>query len=495
MQKEAILHRYRFITLGVLLALAAVPALGQEQMAKLLAADGAEWDLFGISVAVDGDTAVIGAQRDDDHGAESGSVYVFTRSDGVWTQGAKLLPSDGVEDSWFGHSVAVDGDILVIGSPRNDAQGSNSGSAYVFTRSNGVWIEQAKLIPNDAFQGDIFGLSVAVDGDTAVIGAHSSGTPTLSSGAAYVFTRSNGVWTQEAKLIADDGDSGDYFGFDVDVYGDTALIGAVSDDDNGADSGSAYVFTRSNGDWTQQAKLLPPDGLAHDQFAFSVAVDGDTALIGATADDDNDSNSGSVYVFSRSNGVWSQQGKLLAADGVTGDSFGWSVAMDGDVAVIGARFDDSWSGSAYVFVRSDGVWTQQAKLLATDRAEDRSFGSAVALAGETAVIGAWQDVDNGFNAGAAYVFRIASPTMMLNNLVGLVVTLNIQNGIQNSLDSKLDVALNALDDVNQHNDQAAINSLEAFINHVEAQRGNQISDADADLLISRTQAIIDSLSI
>ena len=279
-------------------------------------------------------------------------------------------------------------------------------------------VEVAKLLATDGAAGDQFGYSVALSGDTAVIGARFDDDDVngLESGSAYVFTRTGTTWTQQAKLTAADGAAGDQFGYSVALSGDTAVITADADDDvvNGVDSGSAYVFTRSGTTWTQQAKLTAADGAAGDQFGVRVALSGDTAVIGARFDDDDDVNgldSGSAYVFTRSETTWSQQAKLTAADGAAGDWFGYSVALSGDNALIGAHFDDDDvngvdSGSAYVFTRSGTTWSQQARLTAADGAAGDQFGGRVAISGDTALIGARlvNDDVNGVDSGAAYVF-------------------------------------------------------------------------------------------
>jgi hypothetical protein len=313
---------------------------------KLLASDGAAYDYFGCSVSLDGDTAVIGADGDDDLGSASGSAYVFTRTGTSWTQQAKLLASDGEAGDKFGRSVSLDGDTVVIGAYSDD---SYRGSAYVFTRSGTTWMQQAKLTASDGEADGFFGISVSLDGDTVVIGAYRDD---LYRGSAYIFTRTGTSWAQQAKLLASDGSAGDWFGVSVSVDGDTAVIGAYKDDDLGDASGSAYVFTRTGTSWTQQAKLLASDGAADDEFGWSVSLDGDTAVIGADGDDDLGSASGSAYVFTRSGTTWTQQAKLTASDGEADDWFGWSVSLDGDTVVIIAAGDDSWRGSAYVFIEN-----------------------------------------------------------------------------------------------------------------------------------------------
>lgn len=377
------------------------------QHAKLVAPDGEPDDIFGAAVAISGDTAVIGAYHDDDLGTYSGSAYVFVKSGASWVQQAKLLASDGASSAYFGHAVAISGDTIVVGAYGDDELAGWAGAAYVYVRSNGAWTQQAKLLASDGEYGDQLGIAVALDGDTAILGGNGDDEMGSQSGSAYVFVRSGATWTQQTKLLAADGTVEDNFGMQVAVDGDTAVISAHGDDDFGLFSGSAYVFARNGAVWTQQAKLLPGDGAAYDQFGFSVAVSGDTALVGALGDDVIGSNSGSAYVFVRSGGAWNQQAKLLPSDGADGDSFGGSVAVSGDAALIGAAWDDHLgfnSGSAYSFVRSGATWTEQAKLLAGDGAPEDGLGYSVALSGDTAAIGAWKDDDMGLDSGSTYIF-------------------------------------------------------------------------------------------
>ncbi|MDI3287363.1 MYXO-CTERM sorting domain-containing protein [Polyangium sp. 15x6] len=377
------------------------------QQAKLVANDGAASDYLGYSAALSGDTALVGAPDDDDNGTDSGSAYVFVRSNGVWTQQAKLLANDGAVSDNFGFSVALSGETALVGAFRDDDKGGLSGSAYVFVRSNGVWTQQAKLLANDGAVNDEFGYSVALSEEMALVGAFGDD----NKGSAYVFVRNGGAWTQQAKLVASDGAVEDYFGHSVALSGDTALVGAYWDDDKGNNAGSAYVFVRSNGVWAQQAKLVANDGAVEDNFGFSVAVSGETALVGAYGDDDKGTESGSAYVFVRSDGAWTQQAKLVANDGQEADLLGVSVAVSGETALVGAYRDDdkgAYSGSAYVFVRSNGVWAQQAKLLANDGALNNEFGRSVALSGATALVGAYGNSEKASYAGAAYVFVLSA---------------------------------------------------------------------------------------
>jgi len=266
---------------------------------------------------------------------------------------------------------------------------------------------------SDGGGGDSFGFSVAISGDYALVGAYGDDVGANSDqGSAYVFVRSGSSWTLQAKLTASDGATSDDFGNSVAISGDYALVGAYADD-VGANSnqGSAYVFVRSGSSWTQQARLTASDGAASDLFGISVAISGDYALVGANGDNSGANlNQGSAYVFVRGGGTWTQQARLTASDGAAFDSFGNSVALSGDYALVGASFDDvganSDQGSAYVFVRSGSSWTQQAKLTASDGAAFDSFGNSVALSGDYALVGAFSD-DVGANPdqGSAHLFK------------------------------------------------------------------------------------------
>jgi hypothetical protein len=365
------------------------------QIQKLLASDSASFNDFGYSVSLNGDTALIGAYGRDDY---KGSAYVFTRTGNTWTQQAELNASDGAADDYFGFSVSLSGDTALIGAQEDDDNGANSGSAYVFTCTGTTWTQQAKLLASDGASYDTFGYTVSLYGDTALIGA--DGTDYMK-GSAYVYTRTGTTWTQQAELNASDGAGNDVFGFSVSLSGDTAFIGAYYDDDA---KGSAYVFTRTGNTWTQQTKLLASDGVANEWFGYSVSLSGDTALIGTPWDADNGLHSGSTYVFTRTGTTWTQQAKLLASDGAELDAFGVSVSLSGDTALIGVPRDDNIKGSAYVYTRIGTTWTQQAKLLALDGAEWDAFGVSVCFSDDTVLIGAYGDDVNGEYSGSAYVF-------------------------------------------------------------------------------------------
>jgi len=394
------------LLIGIAMQTLTEPAYAQISEFKITASDGAAADRFGYSVSISGDYAVVGAYYDDDNGSFSGSAYVFKRTDTTWTQEAKLLPSDGAAEDFFGRSVSISGDYAVVGANFDDDNGAQSGSAYVFKRTGTSWTQEAKLLPSDGAANDMFGFSVSISGDYAVVGSANDDNG-QDAGSAYVFKRTGTSWTQEAKLLPADGAANDVFGFSVYISGDYAVMGARWDDDNGGNSGSAYVFKRTGTSWAQEAKLLASDGAAFDEFGVSVSISGDYAVVGAWRDDDNGTDAGSAYVFKRNGTSWAQEAKLLPSGGAADDWFGNSVSISGDYAVVGAYLDDGYDlGSAYLFKRTGISWAEEAKLLASDGAIGDLFGSSVSISGDYAVVGAVLDNDNGNDAGSAYLYNL-----------------------------------------------------------------------------------------
>ncbi len=389
---------------------------------KLTAFDGAADDWFGRSVAISGDTVVVGAFLDDDKGSRSGSAYIYERSAiGKWVLVKKILASDGAAGDRFGASVAISGDTVVVGAEFNDVKGNDSGSIYIFDRNedgSDNWGQVTRIVASDGAAGDRFGASVAISGDTVVVGARFDDDNGIGSGSAYIYEYEHGgaigKWVLVKKILASDGAADDFFGTSVAISGDTVVVGAHRDDDNGTESGSAYIFDRNEGrpnNWGEVEKILASDGAARDRFGRSVAISEDTVVVSS---DDNSTSSGSAYTFDRNNGGphnWGEVEKILASDGAADDFFGTSVAISGDIVIIGASADDDKgnnSGSAYTFDRNEGGpdnWGEVTKILASDGAAGDSFGSSVAISGNTVVVGARFDDDNGFFTGSAYIFE------------------------------------------------------------------------------------------
>jgi hypothetical protein len=371
---------------------------------------GKTWDIFGSSVAIDGDYAIVGAPEDDEKGYNAGSAYIFRRlTSRTWLSVAKLTASDGVAYDGFGTSVGISGVYAIVGAEGADAKGRSSGAAYVFQRSGDIWSQTQKLTAADGDEGDHFGISVTISQDYAIVGAYDDEPNGSRSGSAYVYEHTGASWSQVQKLAASDSAADDHFDVSVAVDCNYAIIGAYGDDDNGDGSGSAYMFERFAGSWSEIQKVTATDGASLDYFGWSVSISGAYAVVAAPYHDVNQNDCGSAYIFEKSGSAWSQIQELTASDACAVDYFGWAVSIRGNYAIVGAYGDDDlgdYSGSAYVFGRSGGAWSQQAKLAASDGAERDYFGSSVALSDTYAVVGAHQDDDLGENSGSAYVFSI-----------------------------------------------------------------------------------------
>ena len=385
------------------------------EVKQLVASDAQASDNFGNSVAMAGDVAVVGADYEKAGGNNAGAVYIFKRNKGganAWGEVKKLTASDAQADDFFGYSVAVAGDVAIVGTPYEDAGGSSAGAAYVIPVADETkdFCEVAKKTASDAEASDRFGWSVAVAGDVAVVGALWEDTGGVNAGAAYIFERNIGgtnAWGEVKKLTASDAEAQDYFGNSVAVAGDVAAVGAYGGE-------AAYVFERNAGGanaWGEVKKLIASDAVMGDQFGNSVAVAGDVVVVGAYGKNLGGFGVGAAYVFERNIGginAWGEVKKLIASDAEPYDYFGCSVAAAGDVVVVGAFGEDAGgtnSGAAYIFERNIGgtnAWGEMKKLIASDAEADDNFGRSVAVAGDVAVVGAWRESSY---TGAAYIFE------------------------------------------------------------------------------------------
>ncbi len=470
-----------------------------QQQAYLKASNTGTNDNFGVSVAIAGDTMVIGAfnegsnatgvngDQSDNSADSAGAAYVFIRSGDNWSQQAYLKASNTGANDNFGISVAIENDTIVVGAfsetsnatgidgDQNDNSAVQAGAAYVFTRSGNTWSQQAYLKASNTGAEDRFGISVDIASDTVAVSAFAEASNATgvngdqnnnsadSAGAVYVFTRSGNIWNQQAYLKASNTGVEDRFGGFLAIADDTLVIGAsgeasnatgVNSDqtDNSANvAGAAYVFTRSGDTWSQQAYLKASNTEANDQFGFSVAITGDTVVVGANSensnatgvDGDQSDNSadtaGAAYVFTRSGNTWSQQAYLKASNSGSHDQFGFSVAIANNTVVVGAPLETSNTtgvdgdqndnstaqvGAAYVFTRNDGSWSQQSYLKASNSGANDFFGISLAIANDTVVVGAFFEASNATgiddnqsdnsanNAGASYVFTVSSLSLI-----------------------------------------------------------------------------------
>ncbi len=382
---------------------------------KLSDGETASEDQFGISVSISGNLAISGAQQDDDLAPNAGGAYIFERSGTLWLQRAKLTANDAKAGDLFGNTVAISGETAVIGAPGVDDAGPEAGAVYAFIRSGEDWIQQAKFIGDDIGMFDQFGTAIALHENTAVIGAYGKDEGDIDTGAAYIFVRNGGSWTQQAKLTHQNPVQGDRFGFAVSVHGDNALIGAYRSDATGPDSGAAYIFTRNGGTWQQDFQLIPNDSGLGDEFGYAVDITQGLAVIGAPKEDRHESDMGAAYIFVQTRDAWLQQAKLAANDAEAGDEFGAAVAIHGDAAIVGAWKDNHPSrdiaaaeidkGSAYSFLRDGLTWVQKRRIIAGSPNRFDLFGASVAIKGSFAIIGAAGSDNAGDNAGSAFIYN------------------------------------------------------------------------------------------
>ncbi len=432
-------------------------------------------DLFGFGVATFRDTLAIAARledggstsingsQNDNTKVDAGAAYVFTRSGDAWMQQAYIKPTNAASYDRFGTAIALDADTLAIGA--SDALGT--GAAYVFFREDSLWTQQA-IVRATNLGADDFGGRLDVQGDTLVVGAYFEDSSSTgvdgdeldenagNSGAAYVFTRSGSIWTQQSYLKASNTEHGDGFGYAVALDGDTLAVGARYEDggiagvdgddaDNSmADAGAVYVFVRDGASWVQQAYVKPSNPGEGDHFGSSIALEGDTLVVGARfedssatdpqAPDESVVDSGAVYVFKRSGTVWAQEARLKASNPKALDKFGTGLAIRGDLLAVGAhgeassnsfldgdqenRVDDSApsSGAVLLFTRSGATWSQRAFVKAPNAGTGDLFGYAVDLASDGLVVGAYAESsaakgingdstdDSASSSGAVYHF-------------------------------------------------------------------------------------------
>lgn len=492
------------------------------QQAYLKASNPGFFDEFGTSVAISSDLVVVGSLSEDSNATgvdgnqldnsatNSGAVYVFAHSGGIWSQQAYLKASNTQNEDRFGISVAADGDTMAVGALYEDSSATgvdgnqldnsapDSGAVYIFVRNGGIWSQQAYLKASNTGANDYFGRSVALLGNTLIVGAYGEGSNATgvngnqadnsaqSSGAVYVFTRSGTTWSQQAYLKASNTDGGDLFGWSVALSGETLVVGAYGEDsfargvngnqanNSSSYSGAAYIFARFGTTWSQQAYLKASNTGWQDEFGYAVAVSGDTVVVGAhwessnatgingNQENDNADKSGAAYVFVHNGSTWNQQAYFKSSNSNILDQFGHSITIFGDTIVVGAFGEDSnaagingdqlnnsfsGAGAAYVFNRTNGVWSQDSYLKASNPDSLDGFGGSVRLFGNTAVIGAvgedsgatgvnGNQADNSFlSPGAAYIFTgVGCPILGNMNCDCFLDPLDIDAFVQALLD-------------------------------------------------------------
>ena len=408
---------HRFTTSTVLALLAASgPAIGQVMRQRVIGSGLQQTDQFGISVAISGDWAVVGANGADDLAPTSGAAYVYSRTTSGWVEQQRLKAGDPTNGAQFGASVAIDGNTIAIGAPYADHQGIlDVGAVYIFELSGGTWSQTCKLVPNDAAIDYSLGWSVALSGNRVLAGAVGEWHMGSDTGAAYVFENTGGSWSQVAKVVASDAAAQDLFGYSVALHGDLAVVGSILADYGGfTDVGAAYLYEVQGGQWSQTQKLVLPVPSAQQYYGFSVGANSDSILVGAPLSGYAVTLGGAVHVYQDTGTTWVQTQILTPPDLATSDFFGGSFAVSGDHAVIGSYSEDlpQAPGAHYIFTEVGSVWTQVGKCIAPDMVYGDGTGDAVATDGNTILAGEWQGdgacpTIPSCDSGSAYFFEFA----------------------------------------------------------------------------------------
>ena len=404
----------------------APPETSFKSLVKIASSDTADSDNFGYSVALDGNYAIAGSPGADGEGTDRGQAYIFLKTQGGtdgWGQVKVLVAGDAGDGDFFGVAVDISGDYAVVGAGAENGTGTDQGAAYVFYRNQGGadnWGQVKKLTAADRGDDDGFGYSVAIDGDTIVVGADGEDGAGSDRGAAYVFLKDEGGvdnWGQVIKLTASDAANISQFGFRVALDGDLALIGAPRADGAGSDRGAAYIYSRDFGGvgaWGEVKKLAPNSPTDNSWFGNAVAIEGSLAVIGEAWNDGSGTNRGAAYVFGRDEGGtdnWGEIKRLSASDSADGAFFGYSLALSGSNVIVGAPWAQGGGterGQIYLFSKDEGSpdnWGEVQRLRASDSQNEDWFAFSASIAGSYIIGGAIGEDGSGQGRGAAYLFK------------------------------------------------------------------------------------------
>lgn len=393
----------RILTLFTLTVfLSSISLFGQVSETKLVAPDGDEGDHFGLNTAISGNFVAIGAEYRDKQGA----VYIFEQEDSEWTLTAKFKGRKNADH--FGSAVSISGPFVAIGASLSDnVNGDDAGAAYIYGNRDNEWKKIATLLPDDGAERDIFGSSISISGENVIVGAIGDDDVGERSGSTYIFSRQGVDWVQKEKFVDPRGQAHDNFGYSVSIDGNYAIVGSPGFTVSSSGTSSAHIYEFDGHTWANVVELIPNSGSRYDSYGISVSISGEFAAVGANYDDDNGFNSGAVYIYHRENGEWIEFSKLFASDGTNDDWFGEVVSLYRDKLLVSARVDDdhgNGSGSVYIF-NFDGVkWVEIQKLTASDAQPRDNFGLRAAISEKHAIIGAWNEDEKGLDAGAAYIF-------------------------------------------------------------------------------------------
>lgn len=349
-------------------------ALGQIE-SRILPVDTSGVRGFSNSISVSGDVAIAGAMTSD---GQQGAAFIFRWNGSTWQQEQRLAPADSVLQARFGENVAVDSEVALVGASASPS--GLPGAAYVFRWDGNSWQQEAKLSASTPQGRDVFGISVDLKGDLALIGASAR---EANKGAAYLYRRVGDSWQEEAILAATDGQAGDGFGIRVKIGDGELLVGSFSADNQ---KGAVYIFQLVGDVWKQTGKLSASNGVAGDNFSI-LSTHEDLLVVGALG---VKNDQGAAYVFRRQGGFWQEEAILSANDGADGEWFGRAITVRDNQILIGARFDSARKGAAYLFRYINDTWHEVAKLTASDAAEGDWYGTSVELSDERAFVGSYK---------------------------------------------------------------------------------------------------------
>lgn len=409
-----------------------ISAQTQTEFSRLLASNITQNSEYGRAVCVNGDWAIVGALQDDHSGlTDAGGAFIYHYEGGNWVFQSKVTAGDPDAIDHFGRAVYINDTHAIVGCSYSDDPDTYNGSAYIFVNNNGTWTQQAKLLASDRRRMDRFGAAVGIYGDYAVIGCYGAdytlnGTTYTNGGAAYVFHFNGTTWGEELRLTPADPSTEMKFGWGVSIYENTILVGTTEDRYNNTDAikGAAYAFTLQNGVWSQSAKIVGTDVIDGDNFGCAVSIYKDYAIVGSMEDDDRGSASGSAYIFKNNNGTWEQQQKLVGANSAAADNFGYSVGIYENMAIVGSYHSNKGyndTGSAYLYTRSESTWALTTELVASAPAISDQLGWFVSITNGWALAGnpRWDlnnttpAVDLATNEGCALMWQI--PTAVSSN--------------------------------------------------------------------------------
>lgn len=374
---------------------------------------------FGICASISNNTAVIGSLNDNYNGNQ-GIAHVFENNGSYWVEKASLTASDGETGNWFGTTVAIEGNVVVVGAKADDDMGNSSGSVYIFEKIGNFWIETAKLLPLDGNAQNFFGASVAISGGKIIIGAPSDSDLSYEAGSAYVFENNGVSWVQTAKLLASNGSIRKHFGSSVSIFNDKIIVGAPGDSFLTTNYGSAYIFEYNGSSWEERENLAATDNVHNNHFGYSVSINDTFAVVGASGDTGIGLNTGATYIYVDNGNSYNETNKLFAQDGSQSDYFGVSVFINAENKIIvGESYGNSNKGAAYIFENDGGNWNETKKLLSSNGLTGDSYGCNVVISEKFIIVGAYANDFMGDQKGSSYIFNLKGVTGSVYNDLSL----------------------------------------------------------------------------